>query len=130
MKKLIMFGVISFMMSTVGYAQTFVSVTIDQVGIENCASASVNEVQKERLLNIYPNPASKSIAINWKNSQPIGKVVIKFYNQFGQTVLVNSEQVSLEDEYMEIDISSLSNGIYTVNVIDDEKSLTSKLIIE
>lgn len=84
--------------------------------------------------SMFPNPASNQIQIKY-NSQPIDtqkrvrdkEVTIYIINQQGNVVLtLDSINISFEQT---IDVSHLSNGIYSILVEKDGKRATKQLII-
>ncbi len=81
------------------------------------SSENVQEVS----LSIYPNPALSQINI----SIPAGKEIteISIYNQLGQQYIQQSGNST------QLDVSSLSPGIYAVKVWIDDTSVTRRLII-
>ncbi len=85
---------------------------------ENLGSLSVHQ-NNTIDFSIYPNP-SKGI-INIKSDMNISH--IKVYNQLGALVL------SIQNKH-QIDISSLSPGIYFIKAIDDDGSAVTKKIIK
>ncbi|HVA97914.1 MAG TPA: T9SS type A sorting domain-containing protein, partial [Bacteroidia bacterium] len=80
-------------------------------------------------LDIYPNPATNvaTVAFGMKQSE---NVLITVYNMLGQKVMTENEGVLAQGEHsVKLDASDLSNGIYYVNVITDNNSITKKIII-
>ena len=76
----------------------------------------INSPEKNQGFNLYPNPANDKITLlNW------GQGDLLIYNSFGQLV----RTVSLGREERILDISNLSNGIYTLV----NGSATRKLIV-
>jgi len=76
----------------------------------------------EHSIKIYPNPAKKEIFISAKNGVVINEVTI--YNQLGQKVLHE------EKSTFAIDVSTLSPGIYIIELASNILSISKKLIIE
>jgi hypothetical protein len=87
------------------------------------ASIGINEVSKEvSTINVFPNPASTSMAIKLENNQHIKSVNINDIS--GRSVLSTTENSAI------LDVSSLQNGIYTIVVITNEKTSQGKFVIE
>ena len=76
----------------------------------------VNDIQ------IYPNPASRILRIKSLNST-VEKAL--FYDLNGRKVLSNEMNVS-----QNIDVSSLREGVYFVQIISDSKHFIKKIIIK
>lgn len=82
-------------------------------------SIGVIEITKPEI-NIYPNPTSSKLNIS--NTKEIGgKKMIYIKNYFGQTVL-SSPFVN------QIDVSSLSNGMYFIVIQDELRSESIKFV--
>lgn len=70
-------------------------------------------------LNIYPNPSSGYISIAGINDQQ--KINISILNLYGQNVLTTQH-------YQDIDISSLSDGVYLIKFEQNKKMHSMKFI--
>ena len=84
--------------------------------------SNVNNISNE-LIDIYPNPANNSFSIV---SYTIGINNINIYNTNGQLVLsneVNANQIRLNT-------STLTKGVYIVDIKSKDTSIKRKLIIE
>ena len=95
-------------------SQTEVEEACETVGIQT------NNFDSEFL--IYPNPATNKLFITSNNGLKIETVNI--YNQFGQIVLKRNE---IREN---IDISTLVQGIYIIEVTSDKLKVREKLKIE
>ena len=97
---------------------------------QGCVSDSSNHIFgawtginnfKAQALTIFPNPNEGLFQIDCKNK--IGENAnIKVYNNLGQ--LVFQKQIKIESAFLPLDLSSLSKGIYAIELIS-EKSLSS-----
>ncbi len=87
-----------------------------------CETVFVNENNLILDVSIYPNPATKEIFIKSKNRLRIKKIII--YNQLGQVVLNRYE---IKEN---IDISTLRQGMYIVELESNELKIREKLIIK
>ncbi|RDI15739.1 T9SS type A sorting domain-containing protein [Flavobacterium sp. AG291] len=76
-------------------------------------------------LNIYPNPA-KADRIYVTTAKPSISKEIEIYNTVGNRVM----QVTLNGGAKELNISSLSRGMYFVKVKEGDASATRKLMVE
>ena len=79
-------------------------------------------------VNIYPNPANNVLNINMLLKQS-GEVEINLINMMGQKMITNKSYLFYENSNVSMDVSSLPNGIYTIEVIIDNSKLQQKLII-
>lgn len=89
---------------------------------EACESVDINEDFHEIEISIFPNPASDKITISGKNGLKVESVNI--YNQLGQKVFHRNE---IREN---IDISTLGQGIYIIELTSRELKIRQKLIIE
>ncbi|TNF50008.1 MAG: T9SS type A sorting domain-containing protein [Bacteroidetes bacterium] len=76
------------------------------------------------LFTIYPNPAQETIEVLF--SQNIGKSTLTITDIAGKTVYSN---VELTGEKIQLEVGQLQNGIYFVNLINDNKSTSKRLVI-
>ncbi len=80
---------------------------------------SVNEVSKDILVNIYPNPTSNYLVVNSTSN-----VDITLIDAFGRNVL--SKSVTGSEN---LDVTNLVDGIYFLNINQQNNSITKKLVI-
>ncbi len=73
---------------------------------------------------IYPNPASKIVNLEIKNSNN-KLLTLNIYNSLG--ILVKTQRISEKDN--QIDVSDLSNGIYFIDICSDNYNVKQKLVI-
>jgi len=89
---------------------------------EACETGWVPDINFESTFSIYPNPARKELSISSKNGVIINEINI--YNQLGQIVL---HQEPIKNT---IDVSSLNQGMYVVELVSNEFKIRKKLIIK
>lgn len=85
---------------------------------------TVNDLKKTEVkgFKMYPNPAyGEEIYITTSSN---GKKNIKVYDVFGEIVL--TDKISTNT----LDISRLVPGVYVLQVIEDKKTMTRKLVIK
>lgn len=88
----------------------------------NCNSGlSVNSPTDDSKLYIYPNPSCNAISIIGFNN--LQKATISVVNMNGQNVLNIQNPLN-------IDISSLSNGVYFIKIEESNKTQTMKFVKE
>jgi len=85
----------------------------------------IQELNSNRDVQIYPNPASQSVTISWPSSV-LGNVEITITNVLGERVY------SPPTAYMrlpaEIDVSALSKGVYILQLRDGDHFCRTKFI--
>jgi len=108
-------------------AENVVSISNNAGGCNNvseveqaCVSLSVEELNAESQWSIYPNPATSMVYIS--SNQTIDKVYT--YNHIGQLAI---QELSIVNS---IDVSSLSPGVYIIEVEAGDTKQRKKLIIE
>ncbi|MBU3677068.1 MAG: T9SS type A sorting domain-containing protein, partial [Chitinophagaceae bacterium] len=80
-------------------------------------------------LDIYPNPANTNFTIRYF-AEANQSVSVRLINQLGQTV--NAAQVRVEQDgenTLKMDIQSISNGLYWVEMIQGDERKTGKINI-
>ncbi len=90
--------------------------------VRDSATVGIDEV-KANTLNLFPNPATKYVDINLP--EEMSNYKLKIFNDLGNEMNVSSERIQ---NNIRLDISSLSNGMYLVQVNYDAMLLTKKLL--
>jgi len=90
--------------------------------VEEACLVSVESYYGENETSIYPNPSKNKLFLSSKNGVVINEVNI--YNQLGQIVL--HEHIINGC----VNISTLENGIYFIELITDRILIRKKLIVE
>ncbi|MGQ0828123.1 MAG: T9SS type A sorting domain-containing protein [Bacteroidota bacterium] len=95
------------------------------VTANNNSPVGINEMQSNTEISIYPNPNNGNfqLTVPTQNSE---NATIKIFNVFGERVFIEQLEKSANNNIL---LSDLSNGIYFVNILSDNKSYTQKLII-
>lgn len=91
--------------------------------VRDSLSNQINENSIEKHLQIYPNPATERVYIDINESQ---NLKIQVYNIIGDCVI----QSNLNNGTNEIEIISLTKGIYIIKVTGTNWTLQRKLIKE
>ena len=82
---------------------------------------AVEEIETVESVNIFPNPVKDVLTVKGENMK---QVVI--YNALGQAV----ETINTNDSEVRVDVSSFNNGMYFINVIDNNgEMITSKVSV-
>lgn len=87
--------------------------------------ASNNSIVENEMFNVqlFPNPANNTSFLSFDASQ---KYVVRVFNMSGQQV----EAIQFNGNQLEINTSALSNGVYVLNVQNDLKQTTLKLVVQ
>lgn len=91
--------------------------------IDDCTEiGEINEYD----FSIYPNPANNEITISHKAGLEIGSEIL-IYNSMGQIIL---EKTITNQNRQKIDIASLKNGMYFLEIVSKEVSIARKTFIK
>lgn len=94
--------------------------------------AAVNfleELQQEEPLAVFPNPVTGNyLTIRTKSPEELPSVSFQLITSQGQTVQQNSIQFTWLDNEYELDLSSLSVGVYILTLHTQDKRYTYKVI--
>lgn len=94
---------------------------VDNVGVK----------ERETLtgLNVFPNPSSRIVNVSF-SSETRQDVSMILYNQAGQEVYSETIQKLSGKCLRAIDVSNFPKGVYTLNILHDNASLSRKVIVE
>lgn len=91
---------------------------LDSINVEKDNPASVETVQPEVLVSIYPNPATNFVSIQSNLENP----VYTFKDINGKIVLKSNGN--------KVDIQSLQKGMYIIECANKDAVITKRLIVE
>jgi hypothetical protein len=109
-----------------GNNRSCISIVYSGTGIGELTAVNNNSF----ISNVYPNPASSEIFIEFNSSSNLNTVV-NIYDMQGK--LVNSINTVTENEgtqQIPVNVSELSKGIYTYTVSIDGKVSSNKFVVE
>ncbi len=98
---------------------------VDNLNFDKLITSVSEQTVKNTLFNLYPNPASDILTLNFGNRNN-ADLTLNIYNVTGE--LVSSE--TLRQNQQQINIGELSNGIYMVEIKSNGWSENQKLIIQ
>ncbi len=98
---------------------------VDNLNFDNLITSVSEQISKNTLISLYPNPASDIVSLNINITNNAG-LILNIYNVNG--ILVKSEL--LKKTQQQINIEDLSNGIYMVEIKSKELTEKQKLIIQ
>jgi hypothetical protein len=85
--------------------------------------STVNTIENNAGISVYPNPAESEILVNFVNGNPIYEVTI--YSLDGRMI---DKKINLNSSEVELDIRGLSNGMYIIACESDKGISVSKFI--
>jgi hypothetical protein len=83
----------------------------------------VNEEAENLNVQVFPNPASEKININWTSEE---KVVVEIFDALGRTVYT----ASLNSGINSVDVSAWESGAYTIHIQDGDSLFVEKLMVQ
>lgn len=98
----------------------------DQINIyKRAAGVGINDLTNISSLNVYPNPASDLLNIDYTmdKSEP---VTINITNAVGQIVYTSFNQTPATVNNVRVDVSGLAAGFYFVNLVSESGKATYK----
>ncbi|MCC6838218.1 MAG: T9SS type A sorting domain-containing protein [Bacteroidia bacterium] len=91
------------------------SISANCIAVWGNNPVSINEISKNDNLTIYPNPSNNEITIVFENASSVN-TQITIQSVLGQTVYSESMRASIGKQTKTLDISSLQNGLYFVQL--------------
>ncbi|MFZ4399811.1 MAG: Omp28-related outer membrane protein [Bacteroidales bacterium] len=99
-------------------------------GAEFKLPTSITEVTNGVDFNVYPNPATENMQVNF-NLTAAKKVDIQIYNNLGVMVYSSNEgQMTSGEHAVEINVSDLAKGIYFLRLKAGENNIAKKIVIQ
>ncbi|WP_299206343.1 T9SS type A sorting domain-containing protein [Brumimicrobium sp.] len=106
--------------------------SVTAVNEHGCYSTSTDEILDfthleeltEIRFNIYPNPANHVVNIDFAETLNLGKVMVTDLS--GRTLI---QQSIVGQSSLNVDVSALANGVYTISIINESGNLTTKKLI-
>ncbi|MEM9846455.1 MAG: T9SS type A sorting domain-containing protein [Bacteroidota bacterium] len=96
---------------------------------ESCTASSVRLVKREAMeISVVPNPAFGFAKLNM-NVPKSGLYEYRVYNMLGRTVLSQSLRLNAGQNQHDLDLSTLSSGLYLYSLNDGQKQVTKRLMI-
>lgn len=90
---------------------------------------SVVETSATKEVLLYPNPARDEVTLVW-NGHNGGVGAVEVRNAVGQLVLNTTENFNAGQHRVELNLDSLTAGVYLVRVLQDGTQQTLRLIVE
>lgn len=91
----------------------------------------IHDLDKNNVFNgvlVYPNPSMGIYTVEINGVLTNKNIIFNVYNVMGQ--MVYKDETKTHDSYIskQINLNNLSQGVYFINIIQDNKSLTTKVI--
>ncbi len=91
-----------------------------------CRTSGIQENKLNNLFSVYPNPTSDNLTINIK-SELVGNKTLSVYDSFGKVIF--EQVVSNQQEFINVDLSKHSKGLYFVKIVTENSFYTEKIIL-
>ena len=91
-------------------------------------TSGIENQENSTSLSFYPNPVADFMNLEVKNVNS-KTATLKIYNQLGAVVATETYSNLSGDFQKKVDVSKLSNGIYSVNFESDNKIVSKKITI-
>lgn len=92
-------------------------------------TSGVRNLQNTAYFNVFPNPASGSLNINWANLRN-GKGSVAISDVSGRTVYFSEINLNNTIGNAKLDITSLTTGVYMLTIKSEQGFYCGKLVIE
>jgi hypothetical protein len=79
--------------------------------------------------NIYPNPATGNLNIQWAN-KTIGTATVTISDITGRTVLSSGININSASGHSQLNVSDLNNGIYLISITSASSTYNTKIVIQ
>ena len=99
---------------------------MNQDGTQQTISGSTEESLSN--VNIYPNPANSMVNLEFNATQS-GQAQIRFIDQMGRVAQTYYQTTTAGNNLMNLDINSVPAGVYFVQMISNEQTITKRLVI-
>ena len=90
--------------------------------------SSLDNIDALTDLNVYPNPASNNLTVSFDLATD-SQVSFEVFNLLGERVYVSAQNNFVGNNSVNIDVTSLTAGMYTLNMIVDGAYTTTKVTI-
>jgi hypothetical protein len=86
------------------------------------------EITIEPVVNLYPNPASSFVTLEFLATQ--NETILQIFDLSGKMVYLHNLNTELGENKITIPTEELSNGMYLVKIISGENTYQQKLLIQ
>jgi len=96
------------------------------INVENLGTGQQISILNSAAISTYPNPVKDQLHIKILEDQPV-ETYIELYDAQGRSVLKSEK---LNSEYYSLDLSEFASGFYMLRVKQEDKQLSSRIIIK
>jgi hypothetical protein len=84
-----------------------------------------NIIYTDLITKIYPNPANQILFIDYQSANQ-SKIKLKVFDALGQEMLSNNLNTVKGNQQFKLDVSTLANGVYIINIQDENTGKISQ----
>jgi len=99
------------------------------LNMSDASTVSVQELNKNLKLNVYPNPAKNIINLSVSTDASLGRISYQVMDIAGRIVTSEAVVINSNNEVIPVDISSLQNGVYSIVVKTSKGYNTSRFVV-
>ena len=102
-------------------------VDVDNHKVNSAPKSAIISENKLANVSIHPNPASDNLMVNF-GSVLVSGLHINMFDMAGKLVRVQTIGAVAPDENIQLDVSSLSTGMYMLQLITSESTQSVKFV--
>ena len=107
---------------------TYLQVDIDQPNVYACYQTSVNDMELENKIQIYPNPNQGVFTLELGLLKGNEEVRLRAYNLNGSKVFETTELATEESMKLQLKWDNLPKGVYILHIRIEERIYTRNII--
>ncbi len=99
--------------------------------LSGAANATISKFKSslESSLDVFPNPTAGNVNLNYTATKD-GVINVRVFDVVGKAVADFNFTVNEGSNFLNLDISSFDKGIYVIEVLEGQKSTTSKVVLK
>lgn len=100
----------------------------DEVIVTVLNTTGINDVEDDKSITVYPNPATNQVSIAINGTEALQGVSVSIIDLNGKVVFQQNQLTIASGQDASINISDLSQGIYIVNIQSDKINTNSRFV--
>ena len=92
-------------------------------------AVSVEEIEYLTDFTVYPNPTADVLNVTFTSMEQVA-ANLEVLNGLGQKVMQVQQNVQVGENRLQMDLSTLSRGIYYLNIWMDGQAVSRKVVVE
>ncbi|MBK7853763.1 MAG: T9SS type A sorting domain-containing protein [Bacteroidetes bacterium] len=109
-------------------AGSLIEAALDDYQIWDGLPVSVDNIETQNILSLFPNAAKNQIRINY-NVKTNDNISIVISDKIGKVVYSQKEEAMFGTGYKTVDLSKFANGIYTVSINGAKTNFNKKVSV-